>query len=331
MTAGTFDLGDFPLESGDVLRGAAMGYRTWGRLSPGGDNVVVLPSYYSGTCASYAPWVRPGGLFDPERWFVVAYDQFGAGASSRPSAMDGEGAWPHVALRDSVRAAKRLLSGLGVASVRLVAGWSMGGMQAFCWSALYPSMVRAAFALCATPECGPVNRVFLEGIREILDPGDGRSFKGLPPQEAKARLSAFGKAYAGWAYSDAFFENRGYETVGYSSVGDVLEGWAADHRAMEGEDLLAQLDVWLGSKFEAPSEDAADGRFPRVLAMPCATDRYFSPGALSAQAHLVPGMTAVRLESDLGHIAGRPGIRPKETARIKDAVSILLQEGPEAR
>lgn len=323
MNVQAFHLGDFPLESGETLPDAVMGYRTWGRLSPARDNAIVLPSYYSGTSASYEPWMRPEGLFDTAEWFVVAYDQFGSGSSSRPSALDGTEPWPRVSLCDSVRAAKRVIDGLDVASVRLVAGWSMGGMQAFAWSALYPRLVAAAFALCATPECGPVNAVFLEGIRGILDHGDGRTFRDLPPREAQARLSAFGKAYAGWAYSDPFFASGGYRRVGYGTLEDVLEGWAEDHRAMNGDDLLAQLDAWRNARFPAV-RDIPKGSFPRIVAMPCRTDRYFAPDALRAQASLIPGMRIVELESDLGHIAGRPGIRPEETERIRTVVRSLL-------
>ncbi|RZK29796.1 MAG: homoserine O-acetyltransferase, partial [Hymenobacter sp.] len=37
----TFPLPDpLPLESGETLAGARVAYRTWGRLSPGRDNVV---------------------------------------------------------------------------------------------------------------------------------------------------------------------------------------------------------------------------------------------------------------------------------------------------
>lgn len=317
-TYGQMLLGDLQLECGGSLHNARMGYMTWGEPSPAGDNAVILPSYYSGTALSYAPWVEQGEsqIFDPSRFFVVAYDQLGAGHSSRPSSRGGYDSWSGVTCADSVRAARMLMERLGVRKARLVMGWSMGGMQAYAWAALYPGFADAALALCATPGCEPVNQVFLRSIRPMLD-------MAVHAGSAIARwdaLRAFGAAYAGWAYSEEFVTEGEYEQVGYGSIQELVDGWAKDHSAMDAGDLLAQLDCWLAT--EAP-RSAAAGRQTRVLSMPGSTDRYF-PASSRSCLRSFPGSHLEVLDSSLGHVAGRPGIRAKETEAVRQAVSRLL-------
>ena len=44
-----FDLGNVKLLSGGVLESAKLAYKTYGELNPNGDNVVLLPTFYTGT------------------------------------------------------------------------------------------------------------------------------------------------------------------------------------------------------------------------------------------------------------------------------------------
>ena len=317
-TSGIITLGEARLASGGVVHDAQLGYRTWGTLNAAGDNVVILASYYSGTSASYAPWVEegPSRIFDPGKYFVIAYDQLGAGNSSKPSTCGGYETWPQVTCIDSVRAAHKAVTQLGVRHAKLVAGWSMGGMQAFAWAATYPSFASAAFALCATPGCEVRNEVFLRSIRPMLN-------MAVHAQDASvqaAALRAFGAAYAGWAYSPAFFEGESMGQAGYTSIANVIDGWEADHAAMDAQDLLAQLDCWLATA-AIPQTHVAG--CPRVLAMPSSTDRYFAADSTTA-GKLYRNCNVQVLQSDLGHIAGRPGIRAQETAAIRKAIEFLL-------
>ena len=46
---GFFALGDFTLQHGDVLPGARLAYRTYGRLSADKSNAIVFPTWFAGT------------------------------------------------------------------------------------------------------------------------------------------------------------------------------------------------------------------------------------------------------------------------------------------
>jgi homoserine O-acetyltransferase/O-succinyltransferase len=80
-----FELGDFVLETGYTLRGARLGYKTYGSLNAAKDNAIVFPHFYSGTAATLEFWIGEGRPLDPSRYFIIAPGQFGGGFSSSPS------------------------------------------------------------------------------------------------------------------------------------------------------------------------------------------------------------------------------------------------------
>ena len=208
--AAIFELGDVTLQSGETLPAAKLAYRTWGALSASGDNVIVLPTYYTGTHVSNQGYVDAIDALDPERWFIVAIDMFGNGVSSSPSNTppphDGP-RFPNTTLYDNVACQHRLLSEeLGVERIRLVAGWSMAGCQSFQWGAQYPAMVEAILPFCGSARTSPHNIVFLEGVKAALQADaawNGGDYK-APPE---AGLKAFARVYAGWGFSQAFYRD----------------------------------------------------------------------------------------------------------------------------
>jgi homoserine O-acetyltransferase len=58
--------------------------------------------------------------------------------------------------------------------------------------------------------------------------------------------------------------------------------------------------------------------------MPSTTDLYFPAADSIAEVDLLPNAELRPLESELGHVAGRPGIRAAETAQIGEAMRLLL-------
>jgi homoserine O-acetyltransferase len=143
----------FQLESGVLLPSVTVAYRTWGRLSPGGDNAVLVCHALTGSADVDRWWGRllgPGRAFDPDRDFVVCSNVLGGcygttgPTSPRPG---GPGRWggdfPAVTVRDIVRLQADLLDALGVRRLRLAIGGSLGGMQVLEWALLFPEKVSA--------------------------------------------------------------------------------------------------------------------------------------------------------------------------------------------
>ncbi|MEM7788333.1 MAG: homoserine O-acetyltransferase [Bacteroidota bacterium] len=135
----TFRLDRFTTERGDRLPDVTVAYRTWGALSEAADNAVVICHALTGDADAAAWWpglVGEGQLVDPARHFVVCPNALGSCyGTTGPATLDADGRrlgsrFPRVTIRDQARLHARLLNHLGVRSVALAAGGSMGGMQA---------------------------------------------------------------------------------------------------------------------------------------------------------------------------------------------------------
>jgi homoserine O-acetyltransferase len=310
----TLRLPTFPLLSGAMLNDARIGFRTYGSLSPSGDNAVLLFTYYTGDDLGYAAWIGPGRPLDPAEHFVVVVNHFGGGISSSPSTSGTT--FPRVRVGDCARAAEHVLGRLGVRQLRLVAGWSLGGIQSLDFAARYPERTSAVFALCSAARCSPINEVFLDSVGATLRAGRrGNETDGRTELE---RLDAFGRVYAGWAYCEEFFAQEVYREFGYLSTGDVLERWGKDHQAMHAGDLTAALEMWRSA--DGGSLQSLRDRLGRITArtvlMPSVTDSYFTVTENHLEAAWIDRGEVREMVSPLGHIAGRPGIRADEQRQV---------------
>jgi homoserine O-acetyltransferase len=329
-----FQAGDLRLTSGHTYRGARLSYRTYGTLSPARDNVVLYPTSFAAQHKDTEWLIEPGGILDPDRWFIVIPDLFGNGLSSSPSNTPSpfdRSRYPQFSVLDNVRVQRRLLrEALGIERIRLVYGWSMGGMQAYQWGASFPDEVERIAVVCGAARCSPHNQVFLEGVRATLtaDPAwrDG-AFDGRPERG----LRAMGRVYAGWAMSQNFYRDRLWTQLGYSSVEDWLVGaWEGNFLRRDALDLLAHLHTW--QHFSIAQDPAYGGGFEQalraitaeVLLMPSRTDLYFRHEDNAAELpHLARGRMAV-IESDWGHRAGNPVHRGADWAFVRDQVRGLM-------
>ena len=107
-----FDLGSVQLQSGIVFPNATLAYKTYGVLAPDKSNVIIYPSYYSGTHKDMEWLIAADKILDPSRYFVIIVNMFGSGVSSSPSnsvpPID-RGRYPNVTLTDNVRMQHRLV------------------------------------------------------------------------------------------------------------------------------------------------------------------------------------------------------------------------------
>jgi len=109
----TFDLGDVKLLSGKILKSAKLTYKTYGTLNKASDNVIVLPTFYTGTHKRNEGFFGSGRAIDPNKHFIVSIDMFGNGLSSSPSNatnhQDGP-RFPDITLWDNIKCQQKLLT-----------------------------------------------------------------------------------------------------------------------------------------------------------------------------------------------------------------------------
>ena len=330
----SFEAGDVALQSGGVFPSVRLAYKTYGRLNAAKDNVIVYPTSFSAQHFDTEWLIQPGGILDPDRYFIVIPNLFGNGLSSSPSNSNIT-PFPDVSYHDAVAVQRRLLvEQFGISGIALVYGWSMGGMQAYHWAACHSDMVERAAVVCGSAKCSPYNHVFLEGVKAALttDPAfrDGR-FVAKPT----AGLRAMGRVYAGWAMSHAFYRDEVWREAGFNSLEDYLvRAWDSAFSRRDANDLLAQIGIWQRGDISACAAFGGDmdramaAIKARILLMPGQTDRYFDPrdnaddigrlvNAKSAELHPIPSIH--------GHRAGNPVNNPVDRAFIHAKISALLQ------
>ena len=327
----TFRLGDVRLTSGAVLRDARLAFRSWGTLAPGGDNAVLLPTFYTGTHRRNEGFFGRGRSIDPARHFVLSINLLGNGLSSSPSntgvPQDGP-RFPHVSFQDNVSLQHRLVTALGIRRLRLVTGWSMAGCQCYHWAVQYPEMVDAILPFCGSARTSPHNRVFLEGVKAALTADAafaGGDYKAPPV----AGLRAFARVYAGWAYSQTFFRDRLHQALGHATYADLLRDWEEDHcQNWDANDLLAMLETWMAGDIsagvEGSFEEVLGAIQTRAILMPCRQDLYFPPEDNAIEAQFMPRAKFRPVDSPWGHCAASPGNDPTFTAALDDAFAELL-------
>lgn len=183
----------FLLDNRRPLAHVDVAYETYGTLNECRDNAILICHGITGSshaAGKYAPenrsvgyWdglIGPGKVFDTERFFVVAPNALGGcrgttGPSSpNPATGKPYGAtFPIVTIRDMVRVQERLLrEHLGITSLALVTGGSMGGMQALEWAVTCPDYVRAIIPIATSARYGARGIAFNEIARRAicLDP-----------------------------------------------------------------------------------------------------------------------------------------------------------------
>lgn len=329
-----FELGDVALQSGAVLPDARLAYKTYGELDDAGSNIVLLPTFYTGTHQRNEGFFGVGRAIDPGRHFVVSVNMFGNGVSSSPSntppPLDGP-RFPGITLFDNVLCQHRLLTEkLGAKRIALVAGWSMAGCQAYHWAAQYPDMVDAILPFCASARTSIHNRVFLEGVKAALT-ADG-DFAGGDYSAAPERgLRAFGRVYAGWAFSQTFYREQLFRRLGFDDADALLDAWAEDHLQWDANDLLAKIWSWQHGDISA--SDAYGGDYEtalrsikaRAILLPCSTDLYFPPEDNAAEALLIPNAELRVYDSPWGHCVASPGNEPRFHEFLDECVRDLLR------
>ena len=333
MNYSVFDLRDFELQSGIVLGSAQLAYQTYGELNASRDNVVLLPTFYTGTHTRNEGFFGPGRAIDPARHFVISVNLFGNGISSSPSntpaPLDGA-RFPDITLYDNIRAQYHLLTEIfGIERIALVSGWSMAGCQSFQWGAQYPDFVDAILPFCASARTSEHNIVFLEGVKAALQ-ADGVYADGNYTSPPVKGLKAFGRVYAGWAFSQTFYREQMYRLQGFGSAEALLQDWEQDHLAWDANDLLCKLRTWQHGDISANQiyrrdfKAALNAIKAKTIVIACDNDLYFRPEDNQLEIVHIAGGELRIYQSPWGHCVASPGNDPAFVRYLDQAIRELL-------
>jgi homoserine O-acetyltransferase len=325
------EIADYRFEGGGVLPVARVAYAAFGTLNTARDNAVLLTTSYGADYHVYDFLVGPGKALDPARHFIVTTEMFGNGVSSSPSNTPAPYAgpdFPAIAIRDNVEASRRVLAHLGVAHVRAVAGFSMGGQQAFQWAVSHPDFMDAIVPWCGTAKTYPHGVVRLESAIHALtaDPAFAAGRYTSPPAKGLAAWSAH---WVAWVWSQEWWRRGLYKSQG-ATVDEVIAARTARDAVRDANNLIAQARAWQrhdvggtpGSGNDL--EKALRSIRARVLYMPCETDLYFPVGDAKYEQQFLARSTFLPIPSLWGHAAGGGG-NAEDARFINEQIARFLQ------
>ena len=289
MSIEYYSLGDFKLQSGIALPNALIAYKTFGNKS---SPAVLYPSWFSGAIEDNEWLIGQDKTLNPNNYFIIITALFGNGQSTSPSNTDIS-LFPDVSFYDNVRAQRELMNHLGIKHLRAVLGWSMGAAQSFQWATQYPDFMDIVVPFCGSARTSLHNQVFLEGVKSALIAAKGKSSAGScqtgvsdtkwTDKEKEVGLKAFGRGYAGWGFSQAFYREELFKKF-YGApdletfMKEFWESWAL---SKDPENLLVMLQTWQSG--DVSKQESYNGNFEkamgaikaRILVLPSKTDLYF--------------------------------------------------------
>lgn len=174
------------LDSGDRLENFELMIETYGELNESGSNAILLCHAFSGNHhaagknkESEIGWwdeiVGPNKAIDTEKYYVVCCNNLGGcSGSSGPTTINPSSEkpygknFPQISVKDWVNSQKMLMDKIGVPYWHLVAGGSLGGMQALEWAISYPNDIKKAGIFAAASNSSTQNIALNEVARESI-------------------------------------------------------------------------------------------------------------------------------------------------------------------
>ena len=328
-----YELGDFPLDADITLPKAQIAFATYGELTAGRDNVIVFPSWYTGSHLDVEWLIGDGRPLDTTKYFVVAPSMFANGLSSSPSNTPppyDRGRFPAITIQDNVRAQYKLLTErLDARRIQLAIGGSMGAFQAYQWGLAYPDLVERIAPCCGAARVSPHCYVFLEGAKAALT--TDQQFAGgdytSPPERG---LRAMARVWAGWALSQQFYRDGLYRRMGFNDIESFLvDFWEAFWLKLDANNLLSQLHTWQTADisqtpgFHGDLERALGAIRAKAVLSPGQKDLYFPPEDMAWDAERMPNAETRAIPGPWGHFS-EVGVDPSCNEFLGESIRTLL-------
>ncbi|HEX7295553.1 MAG TPA: alpha/beta fold hydrolase [Pyrinomonadaceae bacterium] len=307
------------LQNGGVIRNCRIGYRTFGKLASDKSNVVVFPTWASGTTEQLASNIGPGRLIDSDLYFVVAIDALSNGISSSPSnsRLQPRLHFPKFTLRDTVESQHQLLTRvLKIGHARAIVGISMGGMQVFQWMTSYPDFMDKAIPIVGSPRLAPYDLLLWQAQIEALMRDRDWKQGNYSHNPARALDFAFGELLLTTPADYNRRKTREAVLTDLLKAKNDRHGFDANDKIRQVQAMM-QLDV--SRDFGGSLARAAQAVKTKTFVIVAKLDHVVTPGPATEFAALL-GAQLLELDSECGHLA-----TSCEHERLNEAVRAFLK------
>ena len=330
-----YALGDFQLESGEILKNAQLAYSVHGELNEAKDNVILFTIMFSGTSKNMEHYIGSGNALDPDKYCIILPNQLGGGLSTSPHNIDGPQAmagFPNVSIGDDVVAQHQMLTEhFGIQNLQLVTGWSMGAQQTYEWAIRYPDMVQRAAPIAGTAKCTPHNALYVSVFSEALRSDPALNNGEYPdPYACTLGLKRLAHVFALMGLCAEFYKQEQWKKLGFDSMQEMLEGfWQSWFQPMDPNALLTQAKKWQqgdSSKHTAGNLSQALKSiqaktyviaFEKDMFVPVEDCKYEQQHIANSELKIIPSL--------MGHFA-MLGLLEEDFAAVDDAFKALLSD-----
>ncbi len=278
--------------------------------------------------------VGPGKLIDTDRYFVVCVNMLGSPygstspastnpATGRPYLLD----FPKVTVRDIIHATIEVRKALGIATVDLLVGSSIGGFQAIEWAVQEPAVFRQVAFMATSARVTPYLTATEESQRMALEAD--ASFR----ECASMRGGEMGLRCARSIALISYRSFDGYDATQQDADPDTLfSGRAASYQQHQGRKLSDRFDAYCYYTLSYSVDSANVGRGrggvdaalrqirAKSTVVAIDSDCIFPPKVMRPMADAIPGARYHLIHSLFGH----DGFL-LETQQLSDILSPLLQ------
>jgi len=307
----------FTLESGHTLSGYHLAYTTYGTLNDRRDNAVWI--FHALTANSDpAEWwpglVGEGKLFDPAQYFIVCvnmpgscYGSIGPLENAHDTHQPFYHEFPFFTTRDMVRAYKPLKEFLGIETIHIGIGGSMGGQQVLEWAIEEPALFQYIFPIATNAKHSPWGIAFNASQRLCIEADQTWGHK-----DAAAGINGMKVAR-----SIALLSYRSYETysVGQQeSTEDKISHFNSEsYQRYQGQKLAARFNAFsyvaLSKSMDAHNvgrkrgnlQQALQNITAKTLSIGIRSDLLFPVAEQEFIAENIPGAKFRMIDSPYGH------------------------------
>lgn len=306
-----YNIGDFQLEDGGMIPDCKLAYVTFGTLNEEKNNVIVIPTWYSGTTKIMETYIGEDRALNPNKYFIIMINQIGNGLSSSPHNSPepiSMANFPHVRISDDVRAQHQLITEkFGVEEIALVVGGSMGAQQTYEWAVRFPNMVKRAAPIAGTAKNTDHDFLYTDSLIEAItsDPGwNGGDYQSAG--DVSAGLKRHAKIWAVMGLSTEFYKQEKWRLFDVDSCEEYISGFLQPFfEVMDPNDLLTMAWKWQRgdvSRMNGGNLEEALGRIKaKVFVMPIDEDMFFPPRDCEAEQKLIPNSELRVINSICGH------------------------------
>jgi len=238
----------FKTESGEELQELEIGFHTYGTLNKKRDNVVWVCHALTANSDVLDWWKGFFGehdYFNPAEHFIVCANILGSPyGSTNPLSINpftGQPyylTFPKITIRDMVKAHQLLANHLGIDTIELLLGGSLGGQQASEWAIIEPNRIKNLILIATNARHSAWGVAFNESQRLAIsaDP----TFQIGEPNGGEKGLKA--------ARSIALLSYRNYKTYGVTQREDdqeITDNYkAASYQNYQGDKLVNRFNAY---------------------------------------------------------------------------------------